>query len=142
MDRPLTAAVCLAVGLLGTPSNPADLDTLMSRVLERLERGELAGQSATQEMRQVLRRQFYASRLPQRIRFLAAVGHKTGDWPPLSGSDVGIIYSPNGPIVISVFTNANRGDFFELEAATPTSPAATPAPLAPDESASGPTVTG
>jgi hypothetical protein len=64
----------------------------------------------------ILQRQFYSSRLPQRIAFRAAIGHKTGDWPPVAGIDVGIIYSRSGPIVVSVFATQNRGDFFELEA--------------------------
>jgi beta-lactamase class A len=89
----------------------------MSRVLERLQKGELAGAASTAEMIQALKRQLYFSRLPQRIRFRAAVGHKTGDWPPIIGNDVGIVYSDAGPIVISVFTNQNRGSFFDLEAA-------------------------
>jgi beta-lactamase class A len=88
----------------------------ISRLLEQLQRGELASRSSTEEMRGILLRQFYFSRLPQRIRFRAAVGHKTGDWPPIIGNDVGIIYAPAGPIVISVFTNANRGSFYDLEA--------------------------
>ena len=88
-----------------------------SRFLEQLQRGELAGQRSTAEMLAILRDQVYTSRLPRRIQFTTAVGHKTGDWPPIIGNDVGIIYSPRGPIVISVFTNQNRGDFVELEAA-------------------------
>jgi hypothetical protein len=44
------------------------------------------------------------------------LGHKTGDWPPILGNDVGIMYAPSGPIVIAVFTNGNRGSFFDLEA--------------------------
>jgi beta-lactamase class A len=88
-----------------------------SRLLEQLERGELAGRRATEEMRGILRRQFYSSRLPLRIRGRAPIGHKTGDWPPYLANDVGIIYAPSGPIVISAFTTANRGSFGELEAA-------------------------
>jgi hypothetical protein len=68
-------------------------------------------------MKRILDQQIYFSRLPQRIRFRARVGHKTGDWPPILGNDVGIIHAESGPIVISVFTNANRGSFFDLEAA-------------------------
>ncbi len=64
----------------------------------------------------ILRRQFYSSRLPQRIRYRAAVAHKTGDWPPYAGNDVGLLYYDGGPTVVAVFTNQNRGDFFELEA--------------------------
>jgi hypothetical protein len=67
-------------------------------------------------MIRILRQQFYDSRLPQRIRFRVGIAHKTGDWPPLLGNDVGIIFAPNGPIVAAVFTNLNRGSFFDLEA--------------------------
>jgi hypothetical protein len=67
-------------------------------------------------MLRILRQQFYSSRLPQRIGSRVGIAHKTGDWPPLLGNDVGIIYAPNGPIVIAVFTNQNRGRFFDLEA--------------------------
>jgi beta-lactamase class A len=88
-----------------------------SRFLEQLERGELAGRRATEEMRGILRRQFYASRLPLRIRGRAPIGHKTGDWPPYLANDVGIIYAPSGPIVISAFTTGNRGRFEDVEAA-------------------------
>jgi beta-lactamase class A len=88
----------------------------IARLLEQLERGQLASPASTQHMLRILREQFYASRLPQRIRFRAGIAHKTGDWPPLLGNDVGIIFAPSGPIVAAVFTNMNRGDFFDLEA--------------------------
>jgi beta-lactamase class A len=90
----------------------------IARLLEQLERGELATPKSTGEMRRILRQQFYASRLPQRVRTRVAIGHKTGDWPPLLGNDVGIMYppAPAGPIVVAVFTNGNRGSFFDLEA--------------------------
>jgi beta-lactamase class A len=92
----------------------------IARLLEQLERGELASARSTAEMRRILRQQLYASRLPQRVRFRGvAIGHKTGDWPPYLGNDVGIMYAPApaGPIVLAVFTNGNRGSFFDLEAA-------------------------
>jgi beta-lactamase class A len=91
----------------------------IGRLLEQLERGQLAGPQSTAEMRRILRQQLYASRLPQRLAGRAAIGHKTGDWPPYLGNDVGILYPrpPAQPIVIAVFTNGNRGSFFELEAA-------------------------
>lgn len=88
----------------------------IARLLEQLQRGELASPASTRQMLRILGEQFYASRLPQRIRFRAGIAHKTGDWPPLLGNDVGIIYAPSGPIVAAVFTNMNRGDFFDLEA--------------------------
>ena len=64
-----------------------------------------------------MRRQFYSSRLPQRLQFAVSIGHKTGDIPPVLGNDVGIMYTPSGPIVIAVFVNQNRGDFFLVESA-------------------------
>jgi beta-lactamase class A len=88
----------------------------IARLLEQLQQGQLASPTSTQQMIRILRQQFYASRLPQRIRFRAGIAHKTGDWPPLLGNDVGIIYAPSGPIVAAVFTSMNRGDFFDLEA--------------------------
>ena len=88
-----------------------------SRLLEQLERGELAGRRATEEMRGILRRQFYTSRLPSRIRGRAAIGHKTGDWPPYLANDVGIVYAPSGAIVMSAFAADNRGPYADLERA-------------------------
>jgi beta-lactamase class A len=90
----------------------------IAHLLEQLERGELASAKSTAEMRRILRQQVYTSRLPQRVRFRVSMGHKTGDWPPLLGNDVGIMYAPppSGPIVMAVFTNDNRGSFFDLEA--------------------------
>jgi beta-lactamase class A len=86
------------------------------RLLEQLHSAELASRESTDEMIRILRMQFYSSRLPQRIRFRARVAHKTGDWPPYAGNDVGILYYEGGPTAVAVFTNQNRGDFFELEA--------------------------
>ena len=86
-------------------------------MLEAIHAGELASRESSDEMIRILRRQFYSTRLPQRLRGRAAVAHKTGDWPPYAGNDVGILYYDGGPTVVAVFTNQNRGDFFELEAA-------------------------
>lgn len=89
----------------------------ISHLLEQIERGQLTSAASTTAMKRILRSQFYTTRLPQRIRFRGvAIGHKTGDWPPILGNDVGIMYAPSGPIVIAVFTNANTGSFFDLEA--------------------------
>jgi beta-lactamase class A len=88
----------------------------MGRLLEQLLDGELAGAEASAEMIAILREQLYSSRLPQRVQWQGvAVAHKTGDWPPIAGNDVGILFYEGGPTVVSVFTNQNTGDFFELE---------------------------
>jgi beta-lactamase class A len=85
-------------------------------LLEQIENGELASRPHSDAMLGILQHQFYNSRLPQRIAFRVAIGHKTGDWPPIAGNDAGIIYSDSGPLVIAMFATQNRGDFFELEA--------------------------
>ncbi len=87
----------------------------IARLLEQIQDGEVASRASSDEMIGILRRQFYASRLPRFIGFRASVAHKTGDWPPHAGNDVGIIYGESGPIVVAVFATQNRGSFVELE---------------------------
>jgi beta-lactamase class A len=101
----------------GTPEEWLGRSTAreMTRLLEQLLAGELASPESTREMIGILNRQFYDSRLPRRIRFRARVAHKTGDWPPIAGNDVGIIFGPGDPTVVSVFATQNTGDFLELE---------------------------
>ena len=90
----------------------------MGRLLEQILNAELADEEASREMVEILRGQFYSTRLPRRVRFQGVgVAHKTGDWPPYAGNDVGILFYDGGPAIVSVFTNQNRGDFFELEEA-------------------------
>lgn len=89
----------------------------MGRLLEQLLEAEVSSRQSAQEMVSILRSQFYASRLPQRVRWQnVGVAHKTGDWPPIAGNDVGILFYDGGPAIVAVFTNQNTGDFFELEA--------------------------
>lgn len=84
------------------------------RLLEAIERGTLASEGHTQEMRRMLRAQLAGSRrLPHYLT--AAVAHKTGDFPPVLANDVGIIYARTGPIVMAVFANAIEGPYAEAE---------------------------
>ena len=88
----------------------------MGRLLEQILKGELADQAASDEMVNIMVNQFYTTRLPRMVRFHGVtVAHKTGDWPPYAGNDVGILFHEGGPTVVSVFTNQSRGSFFELE---------------------------
>lgn len=89
-----------------------EMATMLRGILE----AKYASKASSDAMVGMLRRQFYASRLPQRLAGRASVAHKTGDWPPIAGNDVGILFYPGGPSIVSVFTNQNTGDFFELEA--------------------------
>ena len=84
-------------------------------LLAQIHNAEVASRASSDEMIRILERQFYSTRLPRYIRFRASVAHKTGDWPPYAGNDVGILYYEGGPTVIAVFTNQNTGDFIELE---------------------------
>lgn len=87
-----------------------------SLLLEQIHTGALSSQSSRDEMISILKKQKSISRLPQRIRLQnVSVAHKTGDSPPTTANDVGILYYPGGPTVISVFTNENKGDFVNLE---------------------------
>lgn len=88
----------------------------MGRMLEEVLDGTLASEAASEAMVGILQDQFYTTRLPRRVRFQGVqVAHKTGDWPPYAGNDVGILFYDGGPTIVSVFTNQSRGDFFELE---------------------------
>jgi beta-lactamase class A len=88
----------------------------MGKLLEQLGNAELTSRESAKEMTAILKKQMYSSRIPRFLRGKAIIAHKTGDWPPHAGNDVGILYYEGGPSIISVFTNQNRGDFVELEA--------------------------
>src|SRR5262249_25645515 len=82
----------------------------------QLLRGELASAATTAEMLDVLRGQFYDSRLPRFIKEqVTSVGHKTGDMPPFVLDDVGIIFHEGGPTVVSVFVNRNQDSVLKAE---------------------------
>jgi beta-lactamase class A len=89
----------------------------MSAMLEGIHTAKFASAEHSRMMMGMLRRQLYSSRLPQRVQWKGVeVAHKTGDWPPYAGNDVGVLFYQGGPTVVSIFTNQNTGDFFELEA--------------------------
>ena len=89
----------------------------ISRLLLQLLGGELASAAATEEMLDILRGQFYDSRLPRFIKEQAtvAVAHKTGEIPPYVLNDAGIIFHEGGPTVVTVFVNENQGTVLQVE---------------------------
>jgi beta-lactamase class A len=89
----------------------------MARLLEQIHDGEVASRTSCDDMLAILGRQFYSSRLPRFLPDDVDVAHKTGDWPPVAGNDVGILSYEGGPTVVSVFVNQNRGDFMRVEEA-------------------------
>jgi beta-lactamase class A len=86
----------------------------MTKLLEKIHRGEAVSKSASEQMLQILRGQVYSSRLPKYVTGFR-VPHKTGDFLPHIGNDVGILESPDRHIVISVFTAHHTGVGASLE---------------------------
>lgn len=86
------------------------------RLLEMLERGTLVDKAASDQMLQILRGQLYRTRIP---RFLTAfrIPHKTGDFLPYIGNDVGVLETPGTTVVISIFTANHFGSGERLEEA-------------------------
>jgi beta-lactamase class A len=85
-------------------SSPRDL----GKLLEKIHKGEAVSKQASEQMLQIMRGQVYSSRLPKYVTGFR-VPHKTGDFMPYIGNDVGILESPNRHIVISVFTARHNG---------------------------------
>ena len=86
----------------------------MGRLLEKIKRGEAVNKTASDMVLQMLRGQVYSSRLPKYVTGFR-VAHKTGDFMPYIGNDVGIMESPNRNIVVCVFTSQHYGVGANLE---------------------------
>ena len=85
-------------------SSPRD----MGKLLEKIHKGEAVSKQASEQMLQIMRGQVYSSRLPKYVTGFR-VPHKTGDFLPYIGNDVGILESANRHVVISVFTARHNG---------------------------------
>ena len=85
-------------------SSPRD----MSQLLERIARGDAVSKTASEQMLQIMRGQVYSTRLPKYVAGIR-LPHKTGDFLPYIGNDVGIMELPGKNIVISVFTAHHYG---------------------------------
>ena len=86
------------------------------RVFEMMERGTLVDKSSSQMMLEILRGQFYRTRIP---RYLAGfrIPHKTGDFLPYIGNDVGVLEAPGKTVVVSIYTANHFGSGERLEEA-------------------------
>lgn len=91
-------------------SSPRD----MGRLLEKIKRGQAVNPQASEQMLQIMRGQVYSSRLPKYITGFR-IPHKTGDFLPYIGNDVGILESPQRNIVLCVFTAKHFGAGPSLE---------------------------
>jgi beta-lactamase class A len=97
-------------------NNPFGLSTPreMGRLLEMMERGTLVDKSSSDLMLQIMRGQLYRTRIPRYVTGYR-IPHKTGDFLPYVGDDVGVLEAPQNTIVISIFTGNHFGSGEILE---------------------------
>lgn len=86
----------------------------MGQLLEMMERGTLVDKNASDLMLRIMRGQLYRTRIPRYISGYT-IPHKTGDFLPYVGDDVGMLEAPGRTIVISVFTGNHFGSGEALE---------------------------
>ena len=91
-------------------SSPRD----MGKLLEKMEKGEAVSKTASQQMLQIMRGQVYSSRLPRYVNGYR-IPHKTGDFLPYIGNDVGVLEGRGHNIIMSVFTANHFGAGAALE---------------------------
>lgn len=91
-------------------SSPRD----MGKLLERIKTGQAVSKQASDMMLQIMRGQVYRTRLPKYVTNFN-IPHKTGDFLPYIGNDVGVFESPARNIVVSVFTANHYGSGANLE---------------------------
>jgi beta-lactamase class A len=96
--------------------NPFGLSTPreMGRLLEMMERGTLVDKPSSDLMLQIMRGQLYRTRIPRYVNGYR-IPHKTGDFLPFVGDDVGMLEADGRTIVISVFTGNHFGSGEALE---------------------------
>jgi beta-lactamase class A len=83
-------------------------------MLEAIEKKTIASAAACEAMLRMMRAQQAGQRRLNHY-ISVPVAHKTGDFPPVLANDVGIIYAPSGPIVVSYLGNAITGTYGEAE---------------------------
>lgn len=93
-------------------STPRETGTL----LEMMARKTLVDEKSSELMLQIMSGQIYRTRIPRYISGYR-IPHKTGDFLPYIGNDVGLLMAPGRTIVISVYTANHFGDRDRLEEA-------------------------
>ncbi len=86
----------------------------MGRLLEMMERGTLVDKNSSDLMLRIMRGQLYRTRIPRYVTGYT-IPHKTGDFLPYVGDDVGMLEAPGRTIIISVFTGNHFGSGDMLE---------------------------
>jgi len=80
----------------------------MGRLLEMISIGKAVSRASSDQMLQIMRGQVYSSRLPKYVTGYT-IPHKTGDFLPYIGNDVGIFESEKRHIIVCVFTAHHYG---------------------------------
>ncbi len=93
-------------------STPREIGSL----LEQMERGTLVDKASSELMLQIMRGQLYRTRIP---RYLSGyrIPHKTGDFLPYIGNDVGVLEASGRTVILCVFTANHFGSGERLEEA-------------------------
>ncbi len=86
----------------------------MGKLLEKIARGEAVSPEGSKVMLSIMRGQLYRSRIPRYVTGYN-IPHKTGDFLPFIGNDVGILESPRHKIVLVIFTAQHYGSGANLE---------------------------
>jgi beta-lactamase class A len=80
----------------------------MGKLLEKIERGEAVSKKSSDMMLGIMRMQVYATRIPKYVTGYR-IPHKTGDFLPYVGNDVGILESRNRNIVLVILDAHHTG---------------------------------
>src|SRR6476619_6368582 len=80
----------------------------MGRLLESMERGTLVDKASSELMLQMMRGQLYRTRIPRYVTGYR-IPHKTGDFLPYVGDDVGMLEADGRTIIVSIFTGSHFG---------------------------------
>jgi len=86
----------------------------VGRLLEKIARGEAVSRKASEAMLAIMRQQVYRSRIPKYVTGYA-IPHKTGDFLPYIGNDVGLLEGPRHRVVLVIFTSRHYGVGAQLE---------------------------
>src|SRR5438552_3432859 len=76
----------------------------MGRLLEMMERGTLVDRTSSELMLRIMRGQLYRTRIPRYVTGYT-IPHKTGDFLPYVGDDVGVLEAPGRTIIVAIFTS-------------------------------------
>ncbi len=86
----------------------------MGRLLEMMERGTLVDKPSSDLMLRIMRGQLYRTRIPRYVTGYT-IPHKTGDFLPYVGDDVGVLEAQGKTIILTVFTGNHFGSGEVLE---------------------------